>query len=135
MSSKKYRLDGVLPQTPAADYSAKKGYLVTLAAGVATISASATVAAKGVILEGNDTAAGYATETVSIGILGNINGSIPMRASGAIAAGAFVQQAADGTVVTDAGAGNARVVVGVAAEAAVAGENFEVFPITPVVLA
>jgi hypothetical protein len=132
--SRKYREDGILAQTPAADYSIKLGYLVDLAAGVATISASATVPAKGVIIEENDTTAGFAGEKVSVAILGNIQGSVPMRASGAIAAGAKVQQAADGTVVTDAGAG-ARVVVGIAAEAGVAGENIEVFPITPVVLA
>lgn len=131
--SKKYRDDGILPQTPAADYTAKKGYLVNLASGTATISSSATVPAKGVIIEENDTAAGYATEKVAVAILGNVNGSVPMRLSGTVAAGAFVQQAADGTVVTDAGAG-ARVLVGVAAEAGVSGENIEVFPISPTTL-
>ena len=130
--SKKYRDDGILPQTPAADYSAKKGYLVNLAGGTATISSSATTPAKGVILEGNDTATGYANEKVAIAILGNVCGSVPMRASGVITAGDAVQQAADGTVVTDAGNGNNRVIVGIAAESGVIGENIEVFPIGPI---
>ena len=129
--SKKYRDDGIIAQTPAADYSAKKGYLVDLAAGVATVSSSATTPAKGVIIDGNDTAAGYASEKVSVAILGNVRGSIHMRASGTIAAGAAVQQAADGTVVTDAETGS-RVIVGIAAEAGVTGENLEVFPIGPI---
>lgn len=131
--SKKYREDGIQALTPAADMSTKKGMLVTIAAGIATLSASASVRAKGVIVDGNDTAAGYATEKVSVAILGNVQGSIPMRASGTIASGAFVQQAADGTVVTDAETG-ARLILGVAAEDAVTGENFEVFPFTPVAL-
>lgn len=129
--SKKYREDGILPLTPAADYTSKKGYLVDIAAGVATISSSATTPVKGVIIEGNDTAAGYATEKVAVAIIGNVQGSIPMRASGSITAGDAVQQAADGTVVTDAGTGS-RVIVGIAAETGVTGENIEVFPIGPI---
>ena len=128
--SKQYRDSAVIPQTPAADYSAKRGYLVDLASGTATISSSATTPAKGVILDGNDTAAGYATEKVTVGILGALAGTVPMRASGTITAGDLVCQAADGTIVTDAGSG-ARVAVGVALESGVTGENLSVAPITP----
>ena len=127
----KYNTDGILPQTPAADYSTKKGYLVDLASGTATVSSSATTPAKGVIIDGNDTAAGFASEKVSVAILGNVQGSVPMRASGTITAGDAVQQAADGTVVTDAGTGS-RVIVGIAAQSGVTGENIEVFPIGPI---
>ena len=56
--SKKYRDDGIIALTPAADYTAKKGYLVTMAGDVATLSASATTPAVGVIVETHETAAG-----------------------------------------------------------------------------
>ncbi len=134
MSAKMYRDNAVIAQIPAADYTTKKGYLVNLAAGTATLSSSATVPAKGVILEGNDTPAGYASEKVSVAILGAAKGTVPMRLSGSVSAGAYVQQASDGTVVTDAGSG-ARVLVGVAMESGVSGENIEVAPLTPVTLA
>lgn len=127
------RANAIIPQTPAADYSAKRGYLVNLAAGTATISTSATVVAKGVIVEGNPTTAGYATEQVSVAILGAVKGTVPMRAGGTIAAGAWVQQSTDGTVVTDAGTG-ARVLVGVAVTGGAAGENIEVAPLSPTTL-
>ena len=129
--SKEYRSSAIIPLTPAADYSASKGYLGTFSGETFTVSASATVPATGAIIEGNDTAAGYANEKVAVGILGSLDGTIAMRAGGTIAKGARLQQNTDGTVVTDLGPGNARVVVGVACEAAVAGENFEVAPITP----
>lgn len=125
-----YRDNAIVAQTPAADYTAKKGYLVDLASGTATISTSATTPAKGVILEGNDTAAGYATEKVSVGILGALKGTVPMRCGGTITAGAQVCQHTDGTVITDAGTG-ARTAVGIALESGVSGENIEVAPITP----
>jgi hypothetical protein len=128
--SKKYREDAIVPQIPAGDYTAKKGYLVDLAAGTATISSSGTTPAKGVILEGNDTVAGYAAEAVTVAILGATKGTVPMRCGGTIAAGALVCQSTDGTIITDAGSG-ARVAVGIALEAGTAGENIEVAPITP----
>lgn len=128
--SQLYRDNAIIPQTPAADYSSSKGYLVTIASGTATISSSATVPAEGVILDGNPTTAGYATEKVSVGILGAMKGTCAMRASGTIAAGALVVQSTDGTVITDPESG-ARVAVGIALQAAVTGENFEVAPITP----
>jgi hypothetical protein len=125
-----YRDNAIIPLTPAADYTTKKGYLVDVAGGTATISSSATTPAKGVIVEGNDTAAGYAAEKVSVAVLGAVKGTVPMRCGGTIAAGALVCQHSDGTVITDAGSG-ARVAVGIALEGGSAGENIEVAPITP----
>ena len=132
--SKQYRDNAVIALTPAADYSTKKGYLVDIASSTATVSSSASTVVKGVILEGNDTTAGYATETVSVGILGALAGTVPMRLGGSVTKGAFVQQHTDGTVITDATTG-ARVIVGVALETGTAGENIEVAPITPRVYA
>src|SRR6185503_7439854 len=100
MSALKIRADGIISVPPAADMSALRGYLVTLStvSGVltATVSASATVVAKGVVLEANRTAAGYATEKVTIGLLGSCPGTVRMSAGGTIAGGAFVQQDTDG---------------------------------------
>lgn len=120
------RGNGIVPFTPSATHADKEGYLVDLALEVATISSSASVPAKGVILEGAPT-----TGKSAIGILGVLSGTVGLRASGTIAKGAEVQQAADGTVVTDAGSG-ARVIVGVALEAAVSGQLFEAAAHKPV---
>jgi len=106
----------------------KEGYLVNLAGETATISSSATVVAKGVILEGALT-----TAKSSIGILGALAGPVRLKASGVIAKGAAVQQAADGTILTDATTG-ARVLVGIALEAAVADQLIEVATFTPTTL-
>jgi len=126
MSSLYARGNAIVPFTPSADQSDMEGYLVDLAGDVATISSSAAVPAKGVILEGQKT-----TNVSSIGILGGLAAPVRLRASGAIAKGAEVQQAADGSVVTDAGAG-ARLIVGVALEAAVAGQLFDAVVHKPV---
>jgi len=111
--------------TPATDFGGgdpttnKKGFLVTLANDTATLSASASVHAEGVILdpEGTDGKA-------SIGVLGGNIGPVHVRLGGTVAKGAKIQQGADGRVVTDAGAG-ARVVVGLCLEAGVVGELVE----------
>ena len=126
MSALKIRVCAIISLAVAGDYSTKKGYLVTHDGTTATISASATARANGVILDGGIDANGKAT----IGLLGGIEGTIPMKTSGIIAAGAFVQQAADGTILTDAGTG-ARVIVGQAVESAVSGDIIEVVPFLP----
>lgn len=126
MSALYSRGNPVYPFTPSATHVDKEGYLVDLAADTATISSSASVPAKGVILEGQAT-----TGKSSIGILGALPAPVYLRASGAITKGAEVQQAADGTVVTDAGSG-ARVIVGVAMENAVSGQKFEAVAHKPV---
>ena len=123
------RAVAIVGLTPSADHTDKEGYLVGIAGDVATISASATVPAKGVILDGNDT-----DGESSVGILGALPGTVRLKTSGAITKGDRVQQAADGTVVTDAGPGNARVVVGVALETGVAGDLIEVATFAPMIL-
>lgn len=130
MSALKTRTEAIIAQTPSADHTSKEGYTVTMSAGTATISSSATVPVTGVILEGGTTA-----QKSAIGILGAINGTLRLKTSGAIAEGARVQQAADGTIVTDAGAG-ARVVIGVCVQpgGAASGDLAEVAPITPLTL-
>lgn len=128
MSSKFVRENAVVPFTPSADHSEKKGYLVNVAASVATISASASVPAEGVILDGEDT-----TGQSAIGILGALSGTVLLKSSGVIAKGAAVVQHTDGTVITDPGSG-ARVKVGIALEDAVSGDLIEVATFTPQVL-
>lgn len=134
MSSALYcRNNAVVPATPAADQTDKEGYTVNLTsvAGVltATVSTSATVVVEGVILEGRTTSG-----KSSIGIFGTMSGTVRLKLSGTVSAGDKVQQAADGTVVTDAAAG-ARVLVGVALEDGVSGDLIEVAPFTPLTLA
>lgn len=125
----KLRSQGIIRATPAADYSAYEGYGVTLSvvAGIltATLSASATAPIEGIIVE-----AGTVAQGVSILIPGNESGSCHVKLSGTVAAGEKIQQAADGTFVTDAAAG-ARSVIGLAFESGVSGDLIEVFPYTP----
>lgn len=122
------RSNAVIPLTPNETHVAKEGYLVTIAGDVASLSASATTVARGVILEGQAT-----TGQSSVGILGALAGTVRLKASGAITKGDRVQQHTDGSVVTDAGTG-ARVVVGVALETGVSGDLIEVATFTPVTL-
>lgn len=114
----------IIPVT-GVDFSASLGLLVKNNAGAPAVNDSATAPAFGVVLEGN-----IATRQSSIGILG-ATGPVRMKAGGAIGRFSQVQQAADGTIVTDAGAGNARVIVGVALEAAAAGDLVLVQPWDP----
>ena len=127
MSSLYARGNAIIPFTPSASQEDMEGYLVDLAGDTATISSSASVPAKGVILEGQDT-----TGVSSIGILGGLAAPVRLRAGGTIAKGAEVQQNTDGTVLTDAGNGNARLIVGVALEAAVVGQLFDAVSHKPV---
>lgn len=113
-----YALTGV-------DLSAALGKLVTFAAGVPAVSASATVPAMGIVMDGNT-----ALKNSTIGFLGaNLP---PVRAlisaaSAALFPGDALQQAADGTLTKDTGAG-ARVVCGILTDpnGAVAGDLAEV---------
>ena len=109
--------------TPAADYSDKEGYGVTLSSETATITASATVENSGVIMEGNPTTAGYATEFVTVGLFG-MKGTCRVRLGGTIVKGVSIQQHTDGTFITDAGSGN-RVLCGTALQAGVSGDLIE----------
>ncbi len=59
---------------------------------------------------------------------------IDQKASGTIARWQYCQQAADGTVIADAGSGN-RMLVGIANAAAVTGDRFEMGVIAPIYIA
>jgi hypothetical protein len=120
--------NSVIPVQGATDFSSKQGYGVTLSTGaasarplvpIATLSASATVPITAVILDGN-----VATIPSSVGLLGGLP-PIRLKLSGAVAAGATLIQAADGTFVTDPGTG-ARVVVGTALEDGISGDLIQV---------
>jgi hypothetical protein len=130
MSTLAARQSPILPFT-GVDLSAALGKLVTFAAGVPAVNASATVPAVGIVLEGND-----ATHQSSIGLLGGNLPPVRMLIDGASAQlypGDTVQQAAGGGVTKDVGTGTGRVVVGVLSDpnGAVAGDLAEVTPITP----
>ena len=127
MSTLYSRGNAIVPFTPSASQEDMEGYLVDLAGDTATISSSASVPAKGVILEGQDVSG-----ISSIGIIGGLAAPVRLRAGGTIAKGAEVQQNNDGTVLTDAGSGNARLIVGVALEAAVTGQLFDAVTHTPI---
>jgi hypothetical protein len=111
------------------DYTDKEGYLVKAAAGVDALNDSKTVPAFGVILDG-----AAAAKNSSVGILGALSGSVRLKAGGAIKQFDRLEQKNDGTVVSDEGAGTARVVVGVALEDAAAGDLFEAATLAPVIL-
>lgn len=107
--------------TAAADQSAKEGYLVTLSASGVAVATGAADKVVGVITEGGETES-------DIALLGAIEGTVDMKAGGAITAGAKLMLMATGAV--DASA--TGVCVGIAMEAAVSGELFEAAPLTPV---
>ena len=130
--------NAIYPET-ATDLSAAIGKLVTFTAGVPAVSASATVPATGIVLDARKRTVGSVTTyDNSIGILGALPG--PVRAilsasSAAVNFGDKLQQAADGTLTKDLGAGNARVTVAICTDlnGAVAGDLCEVSFITPVI--
>lgn len=118
MSALLKRTNGIIPLTPAADYSTKAGYGVTFSGTTATVSASATTPITGVILEGSTTS--YKSTVALLGVAGTCN----VKLSGTVTAGAFLQQHTDGSFVTDAGTGQ-RTVVGIALESGVSGDLIE----------
>lgn len=122
------RGNAIYPFTPSADQTDKIGYLVDIANDTATISSSATTPARGIIMDG-----GKVGGQSSIGILGALNGSVPGKLSGPVTKGDRLQQAADGSLLTDAGAG-ARVLVGVAMETGVAGDLIEIVTHAPLTM-
>ena len=133
MSSKYTRSSAIVAATPAASLVGKEGYGVTLSSVAtvltATISASATVVCKGIVLEGALT-----TGKASIGIIGALAGPVRVVLGGAVSAGDALCQNNDGTWITDAGAG-ARVKSFIALEDGVAGQSIEAANLTPVTLA
>lgn len=128
----KTRESAIYPLKPAADYSAKKGYTVTDDGVTATLSASAAVPATGVILEGGKDA----NSLITVGVLGGFEGTCLLKTSGVINPGKRVQQAADGTILEDAGPGTGRVVIGKNLEPAAnaIGDMIEVATFPPMIL-
>jgi hypothetical protein len=119
--------NAVVPDS-SIDLRNKEGYLVKNNAGAPAVNDSKTVPAFGVVLEGAN-----AASVSSIGILGAMP-PVRLKAGGAITKYDRVEQKNDGTVVTDEGAGTARVVVGVALEDAAAGDLFLCQTLSPVIL-
>lgn len=109
------------------DFSLSNGLLVSSAAGALTVSASATVPAVAICLDGQGV-----NKQSNLQVLG-CGAPVRMVADGVINAYDRVIQHNNGKVLTDSGPGNARVIVGVALEAAVAGDYFIVAPIAPVI--
>ena len=107
MSSIKRLHDGMFRFTPAADYSGKEGYGVNLAAGICTVSTSATVQVAGIIVEG-----GTVTQGCTVAILGAVNGAIEFKLSGTVGIGTGLCQSTDGTFIADSADTTARVRVG-----------------------
>lgn len=117
----------VLSLVPNETHVDKEGYLVRVASGKAALSASATVEADGVILDGEAT-----TGKSSVALLGGNIGLIRMKLTGAVSQGGRLIQHTDGTVKADTATG-ARVVVAKAIEDGVDGELVAVLPCTPIV--
>lgn len=124
----KVRDNAIIHLTPAADYTEREGYGVTISGDTATLGASATTVAPGIITEGGTVAQG-----VSVAILGAAKGTVAAKLSGTVTKGARLQQHTDGSWVTDAGSGG-RVLSLVALESGVSGDLIECAPITPVSL-
>lgn len=126
------RTDSIIRCAPAADYSDKEGYGVTLSLVgtvlTATLSASATVPWDAIIVEGGTTTSG-----ISIAVLGGTPGSVDVKVTGAVNRGSKLIQSNDGTAVVDSGAG-ARVQIGVLNETSVSGDLREVFLRSPLTL-
>ncbi len=125
MSAKYVKDLVIIAMTPTADHSALKGYLVANSGGSAAVNTSTTVAALGVILDGEPTSGKDA-----VALLGGNHGTVKLKAGGTITAFARLQQKNDGTVIVDAATG-LRVVVGLALEAAVSGDIFEAMIFNP----
>lgn len=129
----KARGDQVIPITPDADHTGKEGYFVDLSSGEATLSADATVAPFGVILEGQPTTA---KDSIALpGVSGTVKVKVTGTTPGTIALGSdLILAPEDGTVKLDEGT-DARVQVAVALEAGAANELIEARLIEPVVIA
>lgn len=113
--------NSIIPVT-GVDLSAALGCAVKFTAGVVAVHDSATVPAKGIVLEG-----ATAAKQSSIGLLGGLGFPCLVKISDAATAlkvGDSIQQAADGTFTNDAGTGNARCVTGTISDlnGAVAGQ-------------
>lgn len=115
---------GVFPHT-GVDFTDDEGKLVKENSGALALNDSATVPARGVVLEG-----GTAAQNSSIGSLGLLEGAPRVKLGGAVAKFQQIQQKDDATLEADAGSG-ARVVVGFALEAGASGDLVKAVLFTP----
>jgi len=111
-----YARPGAVIEHTGVDFTGAEGKLVKANAGALQLNDSATTPAVGVVLEG-----AAADQHSSIGVLPALGGAVRVKLGGSVAKFGQLQQAADGTVEADAGAG-ARAVVGLAMEAGDAGD-------------
>lgn len=116
MSSSLYSKGNPIYVDNTTDLSAAIGKLVTFAAGVPAVSASATVPASGVVLDARTRtpASGVTTYDNTIGMLASLPAPVRVQLSATSAALSFgdrLMQAADGTVTKEV-TGQARVIVG-----------------------
>jgi hypothetical protein len=122
------KTNAILSLKPTADHTEKDGHFVKHAGGEAALVSNAADVPIGVILDG---------ETVdgrdSVAIAGGFAGTCLVKLSGNVAVFADLQLAADGSVVTDSGAG-ARVIVAKAMQAGTNGELIEAVIFKPIVI-
>lgn len=105
----------IITMVTAATSVGKEGYGYTMTGGTATIGASATVHHKGICI------VGAASPTKATFALAGSEEPVYLKLSGTVTEGDYLQQAADGTYVVDAGSG-ARVVGAIALEAGISGD-------------
>lgn len=118
------RANAIIPLTPAADYTGKEGYFVTIAAGVATICTGTTDSPAGVITEGADTTGKVSVALIGAGLAGTVKVKLTGSSPGTITQGVLLELAAeDGTVKLSTGGG--ATIVARALEAGVANELIE----------
>ncbi len=119
MSSSLYAKGNPIYVDTSTDLSAAIGKLVTFAAGVPVVSASATVPASGLVMDARTKTTGSPTGSItiyqnSIGFLASMPAPVRVQLSATSAALSFgdrLMQAADGTVTKEV-TGQNRVIVG-----------------------
>lgn len=106
---------GLISLTPTADHSSSEGYAVKFSDGNAALVTAAADASIGIITDGEDTAGKDSVALFGSGLV------VHVKLSGTVAQGAELQQAADGSFITDAAVG-ARKICARALEAGVSGD-------------
>lgn len=124
------RQNSIIPFTPAADHTGKRGYFVELSSGSVAIVNSATDIPIGVITEGLPT-----TGLDSVAVPGGLAGTVKVKLSatpGSVVAGSYLvlDGSTLGAVKLDPGTGN-RTRVARALEAGAANELIEAVLIDP----
>ena len=116
---------GIIALTPAASYLDKTGFFVSFTGDVASVCLdAAAVEPTGVIMEPNVTVAGYATEKLTVGLLGALKGTVRVKLGGAVTKGAKLKLNFNGTAIADAP--GERWVIGTALETGIPDDLIEV---------